>query len=218
MKHIVGLTIWGIAFGYMEAAVVVYLRVLYYPEGFAFPLKTMSQSVLLTEIGREAATLIIMAATAMLAYRRQQQRVAAFFFLFGIWDIFYYLFLKLLLDWPSSLDTWDILFLIPLPWAGPVWAPSLVASAFVLLTLPILLTRHPYRFGQGFLLLETVAALLIVMSFILPGCGGIDRHQPDFFPWPLFWSGFLLGTGTFIAVLYRGKRVEKEEYNRSSPP
>ncbi len=105
MQRIVGLTIWGIAFGYMEAAVVVYLRALYYPEGFAFPLKTMPQSVLLTEIGRETATLIIMAATAMLASRRRQQRVAAFFFLFGIWDIFYYLFLKLLLDWPSSLDT-----------------------------------------------------------------------------------------------------------------
>ena len=211
MKRIAGLTIWGIAFGYMEAAVVVYLRALYYPEGFAFPLKTISQSVLLTEIGREAATLIIMAVTAILAYSRRQQRVAAFFFLFGIWDLFYYLFLKLLLDWPPSLSTWDILFLIPLPWAGPVWAPSLVASAFVLLALPLLMDKHPYRFSRWFLLLETVAAQLIVASFILPGCSGIDRHQPDFFPSPLFWSGFLLGTGTFMAVLYRGKRGEKGE-------
>jgi len=211
MKRIAWLTIWGIAFGYMEAAVVVYLRALYYPEGFAFPLKTMSQSVLLTEIGREAATLVIMATTAMLAYQRKQRRVAAFFFLFGIWDIFYYLFLKLLLDWPSSLDTWDILFLIPLPWAGPVWAPSLVACAFVLCTVPILLAKYSYRFNRKFLLLETVAALLIVASFILPGCSGIDRHQPDFFPWPLFWSGLLLGTGTFMIVILQAKRVEKGE-------
>ncbi|HHH72752.1 MAG TPA: hypothetical protein ENL04_02895, partial [Sulfuricurvum sp.] len=65
-KQLNWLIVWGIAFGYMEAAVVVYLREIYYPEGFAFPLKLISGSIMWTEVGREAATLVIMAATVML--------------------------------------------------------------------------------------------------------------------------------------------------------
>ena len=96
------LFVWGMAFGYMEGAVVVYLRGIYYPDGFAFPLKLIAGGILWTEIGREAATLLIMAVTVMLVYRRFQSRLAAFAVLFGVWDIFYYVFLKLLLGWPGS--------------------------------------------------------------------------------------------------------------------
>ena len=96
IKHLLWLIVWGVVFGYMEAAVVVYLREIYYPEGFAFPLVTIHGRIMLTEVLREAATLIIIWATVCLAYKRLQSRVAAFVILFGIWDIFYYIFLKLL--------------------------------------------------------------------------------------------------------------------------
>ena len=104
-KNLFWLVVWGILFGYIEAAVVIYLRELYYPEGFTFPTVIIQGRILLTELLREAATLLIMWATVCLVYNRLQSRVAAFIILFGIWDIFYYIFLKLLLDWPESLNT-----------------------------------------------------------------------------------------------------------------
>ncbi|MFT7823720.1 MAG: hypothetical protein ABXS92_03055 [Sulfurimonas sp.] len=205
-KNLTGLMIWGILFGYMEAAVVVYLREIYYAEGFTFPVVAMAEPVMLTELLREAATLFIMWATVSLTYRRTQSRFAAFFLLFGVWDIFYYLFLKLLLNWPESLGTWDILFLIPLPWAGPVWAPLLVSVGFVWATVIVLKYNHQNRFiafDRKFILLELFAATIIILSFIIPGTAVIDQDIPTHFPLYLFLSGFLLGSGVFLYYLYR---------------
>ncbi|NBC83653.1 MAG: hypothetical protein GVY19_09745 [Bacteroidetes bacterium] len=129
------LTLFGIAFGYLECAVVVYLREILYPEGFSFPLVPISSKLAITEIGREAATLIMLVGIGILTGRTKTERFGMFLFSFAIWDIFYYVFLKVLLDWPSSLLTWDILFLIPTTWTGPVISPillSLVMIAFAL--------------------------------------------------------------------------------------
>ena len=122
LKQFFWLMAWGVAFAYIEASVVVYLRKIYYPEGFAFPVVIAQNSIIIVEVFRELATLVILWATAALAYTRVQSRLGAFMVLFGIWDIFYYLFLKLVLNWPQGLESWDILFLFPLPWVGPVWA------------------------------------------------------------------------------------------------
>lgn len=197
--------LWGVLFGYMEAAVVVYLREIYYPEGFAFPVADIAGPIMLTELFREAATLFIMWATVSLIYRRTQSRFAAFFLLFGVWDIFYYLFLKLLLNWPESLGTWDILFLIPLPWAGPVWAPLLVSVGFVWAAVIVLKFNHQNRFiafDRKFILLELFAATIIILSFIIPGTAVIDQDIPTHFPLYLFLSGFLFGSGVFLYDLY----------------
>ena len=40
------LLLYAVAMGYLEAAVVVYLRAIYYPEGFSFPLKPMDAGIL----------------------------------------------------------------------------------------------------------------------------------------------------------------------------
>ncbi len=82
-KQLFWLMVWGVLFGYMEATIVVYLREIYYPEGFAFPLVTIYARIMLTEVLREAATLIIIWATVCLAYKRLQSRIAAFIVLFG---------------------------------------------------------------------------------------------------------------------------------------
>lgn len=205
-KNLFLLMIWGITFGYMEAAVVVYLRELYYPEGFVLTIVMMQGHIMLTEVLREAATLLIMWATVCLVYKRLQSRVAAFVILFGIWDIFYYIFLKLLLDWPDSLNTWDILFLIPVPWVGPVWAPVLVSIGFVYAGTVILIQNHKkhfLHFDSVFILLEIFSALLIIISFIIPGRSVILQSLPTYFPWYLFFIGFLIGISVFLYYFYR---------------
>jgi len=114
-KRLAAVTTFGIAFGFIEAAVVVYLRLHFYPEGFTFPLAEMPGPVILTEVAREAATIIMLACIGWIAGRRFLDRFAYFAFAFGVWDIFYYVFLKVILGWPESLLTWDVLFLIPSP-------------------------------------------------------------------------------------------------------
>ena len=206
-KQLFRLLLWGILFGYMEAAVVVYLQEIYYPDGFTFPLKNILGSVLWTEVGREAATLLIMAATAALAFERLQSRVAAFAVLFGVWDLCYYLFLKLVLDWPEEPGTWDLLFLIPLPWVGPVWAPMLVSVMLVIAGSALLLRNaqeHYPAFDRAFLLGEVAAGTLIVASFLLAGSCVLQGRAPEGFAWPLFLAGLLLGTAAFLRSLYGG--------------
>ena len=106
------ITIFGIAMGFAEAAVVVYLRAIYYPEGFSFPLKILTDYKIMIEVLREIATLFMLLSVAFFAGRKFWERFAYFILPFGIWDIFYYIWLKVLIDWPSSMFDWDILFLI----------------------------------------------------------------------------------------------------------
>jgi hypothetical protein len=133
-KRIIWVLAFSIAMGFLEAAVVIYLRDLYYPNGFIFPLKLMSDRNAIVELFREAATIIMLLGLGMVAGRSVNERFAFFLSSFAIWDIFYYVFLKLFLDWPSSLLTWDILFLIPVPWIGPVIDPIIISLTMILLS------------------------------------------------------------------------------------
>jgi hypothetical protein len=117
--------IFGIAFGFLEATVVVYLRQLYYPEGFDFPMIWASLELFRIELIRELSTLTMLLSIGILTGRNAIQRFAWFLYAFAIWDIFYYIALKILIGWPPSLLTWDLLFLIPVAWNGPVLAPVL---------------------------------------------------------------------------------------------
>jgi hypothetical protein len=121
------LTLFAIAMAYVESAVVVYLRAIFHPEGFIFPLKAFNDYKIKVEVFREVATLVMLLTVAHLAGRNIQERFASLMLTFGVWDIFYYVWLKVLIDWPVSLLDWDILFLIPLPWIGPVIAPVSIA-------------------------------------------------------------------------------------------
>ena len=80
-----------------------------------------------TEVMREAATIVMLLAVAYLAYERLVLKAVTFVWIFAIWDLFYYVFLKLLIGWPPSLTTNDVLFLIPRAWVAPVWVPVLVS-------------------------------------------------------------------------------------------
>jgi len=125
--------IFAIAMGYLESAVVVYIREIYYPEGFSFPLKILDNHILVIEIFREAATLVMLAGIGIIAGRSNIERFGLFIYAFGFWDIFYYAFLKILIGWPESFFTWDILFMLPTTWVGPVVAPMLNALTMIIL-------------------------------------------------------------------------------------
>ena len=113
VKKIIWIVLLSIAMAYLESAVVIYLREIYYPEGFAFPLTPIKTTIAITEFWREVATLVMLLGIGILTGKASAQRLAFFLLSFAIWDIFYYVFLYLTLGWPSSLLTWDLLFLIP---------------------------------------------------------------------------------------------------------
>lgn len=134
------LTLFGIAMGFLETSVVIYLRKIYYPDGFRFPLVEIGNDILLVEILREFATMIMLLSIGLLIGKTKLQRFAFFIFSFAVWDIFYYIFLKILIDWPESFLTPDILFLIPVPWVGPVVTPIILSISMIVLSFIIL--RH----------------------------------------------------------------------------
>ena len=138
-ERIIIITLFAVAMGFLESAVVVYLRELYYPEGFSFPLTNLADHILITELFREIATMVMLVTVSMLAARKWNIRFAWFIYMFAIWDIFYYIFLWLLIGWPESLLTWDILFMIPTTWVGPVIAPVINSLTMILLASLILL-------------------------------------------------------------------------------
>jgi len=183
------LALFGIAFGYLEAAVVVYLRTIYYPTGFTFPLRPITPFVLSVEIGREAATLAMLVTVAALPGGRRRLWLARLLFTFGLWDIFYYVGLKLLLNWPASLCDWDILFLIPAPWAAPVWAPAAVATFFVIAGAAALLARGDVSFSRWHWLLGIAGAIAVTAAFLWNARTCIAGEVPVSFPWPLFAAG-----------------------------
>ena len=128
------MALFGIAMGLLEAAVVVYLRRIYYSDNLLslFPLKIWERADLLLELAREGATLAMILAVALLAEADRGRRIAAFLFIFGVWDLFYYFWLKVTIRWPTHWLEWDILFLIPWAWLAPWLTPALVAVLFTI--------------------------------------------------------------------------------------
>ncbi len=212
-QSIIWISVFSIAMGMLECAVVVYLRELYYPNGFTFPLTIMSSAAVITELLREVATLIMLIAIGILVGRNRSERFAYFIYSFAIWDIFYYIFLKILLNWPESLLTWDILFLLPTTWVGPVICPVLLSIAMIILALFIIQKTHIginpklNRFDWSFLI---AGSLICIYSFTLEYSQYILKafsfkqmftpsqqlmeyaiqFVPHQFPWGIFLIGF----------------------------
>lgn len=219
------LVLFGVSFGYVEAAVVVYLRAIYdplrqqlhpdKPEDELFPMITAEQlrgsgstyvRLLITELGREAATLIVLTGVALAVARNVREWLASLVIIFGIWDIFYYVFLELLIDWPASLKTWDILFLLPVPWVGPVWSPVLVAAAMIVCG-TILLRREwanrPVLFRRLHWVGIVAGGLILVLAFCWDHGNTTAGGEPNPFNWPLYAIGMIVGLATFIDAIRR---------------
>ena len=134
--------VFAAAMAVVEATVVVYLRKLFSLQyaavftdahHFSFP-----HAYLRYEQVREGATIVMLLAVGYLAGRGWPQRLAYFLFAFGVWDIGYYVGLKIMLGWPSSLATRDLLFLSPREWWAPVWEPVVVSCLFIAVAVVIL--------------------------------------------------------------------------------
>ena len=220
-RNYIALWIVGLTLGWFEAAIVVDLRALFYPHGFTFPMVVMPNRMLGVEVVREACSLVLLAAIAWLAGQRRADRWGAFLLLFGIWDLVYYVVLKLILDWPPGIDlgTWDILFLIPLPWAGPIWAPALVAAEFVAIGSYLYFTPDREREYDGLdILILAGSAFVVVGSFLLEWRAVAESRVPENFSASTFAIGVIVGTLRFIHLERRTRRLGHASRSTSIAP
>ena len=159
-KRLCVLAAFAVAMAYVEAMVVVYLRRLVPLEiwGQAHSYRELcalvrTYGILWSEQTREVATIVMLVSVAWLAGSDLRRKVAAFLIAFGIWDIFYYVFLYVWLRWPRGLLEWDVLFLIPVPWVSPVLVPVVISILMVVLGLRLANDRKdsvtPPRQFQG---------------------------------------------------------------------
>jgi hypothetical protein len=194
---------FAIAMAWLEAASVFYIRALVdrvVPyQADPLPQAAMNGTLGTVELCREAATLVMIATLGILAGNTWRRRAGYAALAFGVWDIFYYVFLRLISGWPASLLDWDILFLLPLPWWGPVLAP--VSIALVMLLWGTLATQSrddatDARWAWALAVIGIALALGIFMIDTwraLPGGrNAVLQVLPTTFNWPLFWVSVAL--------------------------
>jgi len=185
MKRFIPASIFGIAFGFLEAIVVVYLREIYYPNGFSFPLTLLDPQMLKVEIVREFCTIIMLASVGWMLGKTSGEKFSFFIFVFGVWDIFYYLALKIFLDWPETILEWDVLFLIPITWIGPVLAPVICSIGMILIALIYVYLHEKnqqIKFTPIQIVLISLGVLIIIYTFIYDYLNLFNEHN--------FWSDF----------------------------
>lgn len=161
IPHILAIIAFSIGFGMVEAMVVIYIRhilattshdffsnaeefgaraelfklgyvVFLNPQAFSF------WDTLHLEIFREIATMVMLVSVSFIAGKNLIERAGYFLLSFGIWDIFYYVWLFLFIQWPQSIFQWDLLFLLPVPWIAPVWMPTIISAVMIVTALYLL--------------------------------------------------------------------------------
>lgn len=214
--------VFAIAMALLEAAVVTYLRTFfdrvdpYQPSPLPLPGWLMR-----IEIAREVATVIMLGSVAWLAGRNWRARFGYFLIAFGVWDIFYYVLLAPMSGWPRSLLDWDVLFLIPLPWWGPVLAPTLIAALMVIGGTMIT------QFGKGeaalwaesvWWVISLAGALLALYVFMADALHSpewseeaLTKILPVVFNWPLFFLALGLMSAPIVNMCWKlGLGVKKK--------
>jgi hypothetical protein len=215
-KNLILVGIFAIAMAYLESAVVVYLRAMYGIDDLLKDINFKPDIYTFIEVGREAATIIMLAIVAVIAASSKQKRIGYFFFSFGIWDIFYYIWLFIFIQWPKSLLEWDVLFLIPLPWWGPVLAPVLISILLIVIgfllinDLKFKVTRKDWTAFGFSIILILYTFMEDSISAIFIGEGNLDEIRPTSFNWILFIIPFLLSVMTSINVFLPGRKNMSE--------
>lgn len=216
-KKFIGVGVFAIAMAFVESSVVVYLRKLYYALGFNFPFNAdIPKQVIIIEGLREISTIVMLLAIAFIVANKAYRKFAYFLYAFAVWDIFYYIWLKALLNWPASFFEWDVLFLIPVPWTGPVIAPIIISLTMIALSAAIVhFSPKKINLKEWFLL--SLGALIIFISFIWDYSALlikkadikdlISGYAPHGYQWGLFAAGEML---IIIGIIMIGR-------NRESP-
>jgi len=205
LRKIFWIVLFAVAFAAVESSVVVYLRSLYYPEGFTFPLKPISQTHLRVELLREIATIIMLICIGALAGSRPWSKFAYFMIGFGVWDMFYYFWLKVMLNWPSSLLDLDILFLLPIPWIGPVIAPVVISILMILGGVVILRKEHAdgvFRPSRISWILSIAGSAVILFSFMSDVDAGLVLTPPK----PYRYELLVIATILYAAATFDAHR------------
>jgi hypothetical protein len=190
---VVGL--YAIAMAYLEAAVVVYLqRALSISPLALFPLRDSNSlgGLGAIEVGRELATLVMLATVGWLAGRKGIEPLAWVAVAFGIWDLGYYAWLWVFIGWPTGLGTYDLLFLFPVPWVAPVWAPMVVSLALVFFGLLVVRRSETIHVRLNHMGLLIIGGLVVIVSFTVDAKVILNGGIPSAFAWPLFVGGMAI--------------------------
>ncbi|MFI5144249.1 MAG: hypothetical protein ACHQJ4_01515 [Ignavibacteria bacterium] len=215
-KNLLYVFLFAAAFAWVESSVVVYLRTIYYPAGFRFPIKTHYDYMLVIELIRELATLVMMVSLSVLLSKKFWEGFGYFLVIFGLWDILFYIWLKVMINWPESLFTFDILFLIPVPWIAPVLAPVIVSLVMIYIGIDII------RFFQRGLYVKPgiihwaivlAGTAFILYSFMCDIDAGFHEKYPQPYNWILFLTGIML---FLFAHFHLRKSLLKQIINKSS--
>jgi hypothetical protein len=219
--------IFAVGFAWVEGAVVVYLREIFYQGSFYFPIvvnwedgEYVAHYMTPVEIGREIATIIMLVAVGWASGRNLWQRFSLFMIAFGIWDIFYYIWLYVMIGWPGGLMTWDLLFLIPLPWVGPVITPVLISLTMISAgSLIIYFDEKGYKiwFYWYDWAIELLCGLLMIVAFcwdwknIVRLPDGVGRSGiPNPFLWELYLPAYILSVAYFCLRLWQNIHNHKD--------
>jgi hypothetical protein len=194
---------YAIAMAWVESAVVYYLRFMMDRiephQKDPFPIIGGFGWV---ELIREFSTVVMLLTVGLLAGRNWRARIGYFVIGFGMWDIFYYVFLKVICGWPHSLLDWDILFLLPIPWWGPVLAPVLISLLMIVWGTVASQTDVPpvSRRGRRRVWFLNFAGMLLALYVFMTdtlaaaprGLEAICSALPQKFNWPLFLVALVL--------------------------
>lgn len=208
--------VYAIGMAWVESAVVVYLRTMinrivpYQPD----PLPMFS-GLGHIELGREAATLVMLLTVGWLAGRTWRSRLAYAAIAFGVWDIFYYVFLAPMSGWPHTIFDWDILFLLPLPWWGPVIAP--VSISVLMIIGGTIITQFdqpvaPFAPRRWSLALAMVGAMLALDVFMAGAIHAANSGEairmvlPTQFNWSMFVVALALMTAPIADLVWQVNR------------
>lgn len=204
--------LFAIAMAYLEAAVVVYLRRVYGITDLMLSVPPFDPQIGAIEFGRELSTLVMLLSVGFIVGQNLQSRLGVAIFAFGLWDIFYYIWLRVFIGWPSSLLDPDLLFLIPLPWWGPVLSPVLIALLMVVVGVLLSLAAEigiTFRFTRINLAILLVGILVVLYTFmadaltLLPAdAQTLSQVKLSQFNWPVYIIGYVIG----LAGIWRSLR------------
>ena len=214
--------LYAAAMAWVESAVVFYLRTMinriepHQPD--PFPIIGGFGWV---ELIREFATMVMLLAVGILAGRTWRARIGYAVMAFGVWDIFYYVFLKMMCGWPHSIFDWDILFLIPMPWWGPVIAPMLIsllmifwgthASQFEHNPTSALSNWHVWTLSFAGVTLALYVFMADTLAAAPHGLQAVCSVVPVRFHWPLFAVALSLMSLPVIQLIWKPRSQSQKE-------
>jgi len=217
-RKIIWVSIFAIAMAYLESSIVVYLRRLYGIVDYTMGPPPFDPVLAPIEAGREFATMIMLIAVGWAVGKSTQDRIGYAFLIFGLWDIFYYFWLWVFIRWPKSLVETDILFLIPLPWWGPVIAPMLIALLMVIGGILAVRCEDEGRiivFSRLDWICSISGIVLLLYSFMrdavkaLPaGVEEISQLRPTPFNWGIYIIGYILLSYGILHVILDARPKE----------